>query len=153
MLFMIVFSVHFHRCSSKHFCTSLSIVYLPSSYTFTVKRRGKIQYEVCCTKKWHVEYTTFQKWQCDLDHEYQTRSWLDCNSEKGGRKVVAKLRCEVCTEFLDRIKGRKNFSDRWILGINSMRISNVCNHTWSDQHAHVMSVLKEQHSASADMGP
>ena len=68
-------------------------------------------------KKRCVDFTTFQKRQCDLDCEYQTKSWLDCDTEKeGARKVVTKLKCQVCTEFVEKIKGRKNCNDRWIVG-------------------------------------
>jgi len=69
------------------------------------------------TSKHRVEYATFQKWQCDLDHKYQTMSWLDCScDQEGSKKPVNKLRCKVCSEFVDRIKGMKNFSDKWIVG-------------------------------------
>lgn len=41
-------------------------------------------------EKQRVSYTAFQKWQCELDREYQTMSRLDCSSEyKGGKKVKA----------------------------------------------------------------
>jgi len=38
-----------------------------------------------------VDYATFQKWQRDLDCEYQTMSWLDCSCDgEGGKKPVNK---------------------------------------------------------------
>ncbi len=81
-------------------------------------------------------------------------SWLDCNAEKeGGKKVVAKLKCKVCTEFVDKIRGRKNFSEKWIVGADSVRISNVRDHAKNDQHAHAMTLLKQQQSQSAGLGP
>ena len=67
-------------------------------------------------KKRRVEYSTFQKWKKDLDREFLTVSWLDYTCEKvKGNTVVSKLKCKVCGEFEDRIKGRKNF-DKWIVG-------------------------------------
>ena len=70
--------------------------------------------------KRRVDYATFQKWQRDFDCEYQTMSWLDCSTEKCGKKVVDKLKCKVCSEFVDRIRSSKNFSDKWIVGANSI---------------------------------
>ncbi len=78
-----------------------------------MKRRREGQDEADGTKKRRVEYTTFQRWQRNLDRELQTMSWLDCVTEKQGvKKVVAKLKFKVCTDVADRIRGRKNFSDK-----------------------------------------
>ena len=103
-----------------------------------------------------MDFTTFQKWQRDLNHECQMKSWLDCDTEKeGAKKVVTKLKCKVCTEFVEKIKGRKNFRNRWIFGAYSLRIhvSSVRDHTKSDQHSHAMALLKKQRSQSAGLGP
>ena len=81
-------------------------------------------------------------------------AWLDCSSEYEGRKkVVSQLKCRVCSEFLDRIRGSKNFSNKWIVGADSVRVSNVCDHVKSDQHAHAMMLLKKQHAKSAGLRP
>ena len=99
-------------------------------------------------------YATFQKWQRDLDHEHQTVSCLDCVVEREGAKnVVTELKCKVCTEFADKIRGRKNFSEKWIAGADSVRGSNVCNHTRNDQHTHAIALLKKQRAQSAGLGP
>ena len=77
-----------------------------------------------------------------------------CDTEKeGAKKVVTKLKCKVCAEFVEKIKGRKNFSDRWIVGAYSVTISNVRDHTKSDQHSHALALLKKQRSQSAGLGP
>ena len=81
-------------------------------------------------------------------------SWLDWSTEKeGAKKMVTRLKCKVCTEFVDKIRGRKNFSDKWIIGADLVRISNVRDHARNDQHAHVMSLLKKPRSQSAGLGP
>ena len=68
-------------------------------------------------KKRCVEYSTFQKWQRDLNRELQMMSWLDCNQEaEGVKKGIINLKCNVCTEFVDKISPRKNFSNKWIVG-------------------------------------
>ena len=96
------------------------------------------------TKKRHIGYAIFKRWQPDLDRDHQTMSWLDCNTEKDGAKtVVSKLKCKVCTEFIDKIRGRKNFSEKRVVGADSVRVSNVYNHTKNEQHTHAMSLLKK----------
>ena len=79
-------------------------------------------------------------------------SWLHCNTEKEDtKKVATTLKCNVCTEFVSKI--RKNFSKKWIVRADSVRISNVRDHARNDQHAHAMSLLKKQRSQSAGLGP
>ena len=104
--------------------------------------------------KRRVDYATFQKWQRDFDREYQTMSWLDCSTEKErGKKVVDKLNCKVCSEFVDRIRSRKNFSDKWIVGADSVRVSNVRDHAQNNQHLHAMSLLKKRSAEAAGLDP
>ena len=68
--------------------------------------------------------------------------WLDCVVEREGVKsVVPKLKCKVCTKFADKIRGRKNFSEKWIAGADSVQISNVCDHTQNYQHTHAMRLI------------
>lgn len=118
-----------------------------------MKRRCETQEEAGGARKRRVEYSTFRKWQRDLDHEHQTMSWLECNTEKGVKKVVASLKCKACAEFVDKIRGRKNFSDRWIVGADSVRISNIRVHARNDQHTHAMTLLKKKRAQSAGLGP
>ena len=127
---------------------------LSGSFTAVMKRRYDAPDECDGVKKRRVEYATFQKWRLELDREHQTMSWLDCVSEKDStKKIVAKLKCRVCTEFVDKIRCRKNFSQKWIVGADSVRISNVRDHARNDQHTHAMSLLKKQQSQSAGLGP
>ena len=63
----------------------------------------------CCQEATRLNTVLFQKWKKDLDREFLTVSWLDYTCEKvKGNTVVSKLKCKVCGEFEDRIKGRKN---------------------------------------------
>ena len=81
-------------------------------------------------------------------------SWLLCTNEmNGGKKVVSQLKCTVCIDFADRNHLSKNFSDKWIVGANSVRISNICDHTQSDQHSHAMLLLRKQQAKSAALPP
>ena len=103
-------------------------------------KRSQDESATCSTtKKRRVDYATFQKWQRDLDREYQTMTWLDCSSEKErGKKVVVQLKCKVCSDFVEKIRGRKNFSEKWIVGADSVRVSNVRDHAQNDQHTHTV---------------
>ena len=69
-----------------------------------MKRRCEGQDEEDGTKKRRIEYANFQDWHHNLD--LQTMSCLDCFvAKQGARKVVAKLKCKVCADFADRIRG------------------------------------------------
>ena len=56
--------------------------------------------------------------------------------------MVHKLKCKACTEFVDRIRGSRNFSDKWIVGADSVRLSNVRDHAQNNQHLRAMSLLR-----------
>ena len=97
------------------------------------------------SKKRTVLFNTFQKWKSQLDKEYQTLSWLECeaSTSTAGKRIVDQLKCKVCTKFKDHIRGKRNYSDRWIEGAGSLRLSNIKDHAKADQHTHVMGFLRE----------
>ena len=48
-------------------------------------------------KKRKVAYTMFEKWRYDFDCEFETVSWLECESAVEGRtKALRKLKCSIC---------------------------------------------------------
>ena len=49
----------------------------------------------------------------------------------GAKKIVAKLKFKVCVKF------ESNYSNKWIVGADSVRTSNIKEHARTDQHAHV----------------
>ena len=96
-------------------------------------------------KKRKVAFTTYQKWKADLDGECQTHTWLDCDTEMNRRKKeVTKLRCAVCTKFKTSIASRRNFSEKWLLGADSVRTSNIRDHAKADHHMHATNLLKRE---------
>ena len=99
----------------------------------------------CSTvKRRKVSLATYQKWKAELDQECNTLSWLDCEtSGVGAKKTVEKLKCKVCVQYQSSIEGRRNYSDKWISGANSVRTSNIRDHSRSDQHAHAMLLLRK----------
>ena len=52
-----------------------------------------------------------------------------------------------------KITGRRNYSDKWVIGADSVHSSNIKNHAHTDQHAHAMLLLKKEHAVSAGVGP
>ena len=52
-----------------------------------------------------------KKWNAELDCEYQSISWLYCDTEMNKRKKDF-LHSTVCTNF----KARRNFCKKWVLG-------------------------------------
>ena len=43
--------------------------------------------------------------------------------------------------------GRRNYSERWITGADSLRTSNIRDHTDSDQHRNAMCLLQRENAA------
>ena len=118
-----------------------------------MKRHRDTQSEAGNAQK-HMTHDTFVKWKRDLDRECQTITWLDFETGmENGKKIVDKLKCTVCTEFVDKIHGRKHFSDKWIRGSDSVRTSNVRDHAHNDQHSHAMSLLKKRRAEASGLGP
>ena len=110
--------------------------------------------DVPSTKKRAVAHATFVKWKAEMDKECQTMSWLDCEvTTEGAKKIVGKLRCKVCVRFKSKIASRRNYSDKWVVGADSVRTSNIRDHARTDQHAHAMLLLKKEHADSAGLGP
>jgi hypothetical protein len=88
-------------------------------------------------KRRKVKHETYQKWVRQYDRECQTVTWLDCETAiEGGAKLVTKLKCRICAKYKHRIVGRKNFSDKWVSGADSVRTTNLLDHAKSDQHVH-----------------
>ena len=86
-------------------------------------------------KRRAASYDTYKKWVSELDKSLQTLTWLDCETKsEGGKRVVSKLKCKICEKFVSKICGRKHFSDKWIVGADSVRSSNIKDHAECDQH-------------------
>ena len=117
-----------------------------------IMKRARASEEPPATKKRKVGYSTYQKWRRDFDGEYGTITWLACETEMSQEKrVVVRLNCSVCTKYNERIMGRRNYSNSWIVGAESIRTSNIRDHAKSDQHCHAMSLrLREQATARGE---
>ena len=56
-------------------------------------------------------------------------------------------------KYQDKIKGRKNFSDKWIIGAELLRTSNIKDHAQCEQHKHAMTLLRKEQAQSKGLGP
>ena len=54
--------------------------------------------------------------------------------------MVEKLKCKVCTKYKERIIGRRNFSNKWIKGSDSIRTTNLVDHAKSAYPCHESSM-------------
>ena len=100
-------------------------------------------------KKRSVSYSTYVKWQHEFDKECQTISWLDCDvTGKEAKRIVDRLKCKVCLKYKSRIESRRNYSDKWLVGAESIRTSNIRDHARSDQHLYAMSLHGKEPSGS-----
>ena len=80
-------------------------------------------------KRRKVKYETYQHWITQYDRECLTASWLDCEVETlAGKRYVTKLKCRICHKYNDSIIGRRNYSDKWIEGAESVRTTNIRDH-------------------------
>ena len=71
---------------------------------------------------------------------YQARQRLP----NAGGTMVSKLKCGVCVKFQSVIERRRNYYDKWITGVDSVRTSNIRDHAKTDQHKHAMMLLKKE---------
>ena len=79
--------------------------------------------------------------------------WLECETVmEGGKKMARALKCSVCSKYNTRIEGSRNFSDKWIVGTESLHTNNICDHGKNNQHMLAMSLLAKEHAASCGQG-
>ncbi|KAL5487067.1 hypothetical protein EMCRGX_G019626 [Ephydatia muelleri] len=115
-----------------------------------IRSEGIDELEESEVKRRTVSHGTFLKWQKELDKEFKMLTWLQC--EVGGKNVTA-LKCSTCATFEKNITGRRNFSDKWIIGAESVRVSNIKDHAGTDQHKHAMILLTKQQAQARGEGP
>ena len=98
-------------------------------------------------RKRTIQFDTFKKWQRDFDKELKSLTWLDCIIQTHvGKKTVVALRCSVCCRFKEGIENSSNFSDKWIVGADSLSTSNIRDHAKTIQHCMAMSLLEKEHA-------
>ena len=78
---------------------------------------------------------------------------MDCEREAGATDRISKLKCSVCTRFQTKIERNRNFSDKWIVGADSLLTSNIKDHAKSAMHKHAMLLLQKEQAKSKGQGP
>ena len=86
-----------------------------------VSKSDSLSSDRSTVKRWKVTLATYQKWKTEMDHDCRILSWLDCEaSGVGTKKAVEKLKCKVCIQYQSNIEGRRNYSDKWVSGADSV---------------------------------
>ena len=92
------------------------------------------------TPRRQISLVTFNKWKVQFDRDYDSLSWLRC--ETSDNMVVENLWCHACRKYESTITGLKNFSNAWIKGSTNQKTSNVVEHAKSEQHATAMARMQ-----------
>ncbi len=61
--------------------------------------------------------------------------------------MVIALKCSVCMQFEEKLRGCRNFSPGFITGSRNLRASSFQDHAQCDMHLHAMSLLKQSQSS------
>ena len=75
---------------------------------------------------------TVDKWIVENDKALNTATWLKYDKED--REYVATLKCSVCIEFQDKLRGMRNYNPAFIGGSMNLRTSNFKDHAATDMH-------------------
>ena len=67
--------------------------------------------------------------------------------------LQGQLKCGICIRFQSAIERRRNYSDKWVVGAESVRTSNIKDHAKTDQHQHAMMLWKKQQATAKGLGP
>ena len=88
---------------------------------------------------------TVDKWIVENDKALNTATWL--KYDKADREYVATLKCSVCIEFQDKLRGMRNYKPAFIGGSTNLRTSNFKDHAATNMNARAMLLLKKQNSS------
>ena len=96
-------------------------------------------------KKRGVTVKTVDKWISESDRTMDTSVWL--RYEKVDRKYIATLKCCVCAEFNEKLRGLRNYNPAFVVGSKNLRASSYKDHAATDMHKRAMLLFKKQSSA------
>ncbi len=77
-----------------------------------------------------------EKWVVENDRALNTSVWL--KFDMTDRDHVASLRCEVCSQFKDKLVSMRNFRPAFIDGTTNVRTTTFKEHAATDMHARAM---------------
>ena len=94
------------------------------------------------TKKGAVTKKNVDRWILDYDKTLNTATWL--NYDKADRYHMLRLKCTVCTKFVDTIRGSRNVSSAFIEDSTNLRTMSFREHAKIDMHERAMLLLKRE---------
>ena len=96
-------------------------------------------------KKCGVTVKTVDKWISESDRAMDTSVWL--RYEKVDREYIATLKCCVCAEFNEKLRGMRNYNPAFVVGSKNLTASSYKDHATTDMHKRAMLLFKKQSSA------
>ena len=88
---------------------------------------------------------TVDKWISESDRAMDTSVWL--RYEKVDCEYIAMLKCCVCAEFNEKLRGMRNYNPAFVVGSKNLRASSYKDHAATDMHKRAMLLFKKQSSA------
>ena len=98
-------------------------------------------------KKQKVQRRTVEKWIRDYDKTLNTMLWL--KFKMADRDHVSSLRCDLCSQFKDKLISMRNYRSAFVEGTTNVKTSSFKEHPETDMHAHATLLFKKQ--ASSDV--
>ena len=124
------FPVQFaHAAGQFHFLSAVRKRSVGTSASSSASKQSKRQLSTC------------EKWQRELDLDYQTLLWLRYDVDAANRSLVNTLWCEVCRTYQAKIQFKRNFSAVWVTGSTNHKSSNIVDHSKSEQHTACMAYM------------
>ena len=111
------------------------------------QKRAACSDEVPPAKKRGVSVKTVQNWITESDREMSTSAWLKYMYEKADRDYVATLKCSMCIQFNEKLRGMRNYNPAFVVGSKNLRASSYKDHAATDMHKRAMLLSKKQSSS------
>ena len=80
------------------------------------------------------------------DKELDTCIWPQFEMDCHNQSVVSALKCSVCMQYEEKLRGCKNFTSVVIVGSKNVRSSAFKEHADSDMHKRAMILFQQAHS-------
>ena len=109
------------------------------------QKRAACSDEVPPAKKRGVSAKTVQKWITESDREMSMSARL--KYEKADRDYVATLKCSMCIQFNEKLRGMRNYNPAFVVGLKNLRASSYTDHAATDMHKRAMLLSKKQSSS------
>ena len=82
-----------------------------------------------------------QKWITESDREMSMSAWL--KYEKADRNYVATLKCSMCIQFNEKLRGMCNYNRAFVVCSKNLRASSYKDHVATNMHKRPMLSFEE----------